>query len=168
MSNYTLTDELSSMYICVDAGWLAESYQSLTGFALIQQLSSFYAKLDNASTPTAIAAAAEFMGTSVEHVEEMYAYYGDGDAFAQTVELAQQVLPTLGHPASDSGRFIGVFVFLSVLSVLAIGLRMYSRSSIGGYIRSYDWLLVFGALLAFGSSLMKAIRELSTFQWHYI
>lgn len=72
--------------------------------------------------------------------DEAYAIMsGFFSPFNETV-MATQMLPFAEHPKSISATIIPLFVVLTVLSTLAIALRLWSRWSLLGKIQSFDWV----------------------------
>jgi len=159
MAAYNLTYQLYASNVAENVIWLTSlSNPSLTGTQVVNELATFFNTFTgNVSSDSGISQVAQLVGAPVEYVNVMYEFFGGGDSFVSFVGLAQEVIPTLGHPAAERSTFIGVFALLAVISTLAIVLRMYSRLTISGFIRSYDWILLVGALITFAYTTMKVV-----------
>lgn len=108
---------------------------------------------------------ADYLGSSLERVEYIYNFMSSymGASYPDLLVQAKEIVPFAGHPTNNSGLFVGIYVFLTVLAAVMIGLRLYSRLVVTGYIKSYDYVLIFAAFLTlvFGAlnSYSKFIRS---------
>lgn len=158
--NVTTTDFYNALFLCQDAAWLSQYSEPHTkSYDLVIKYFEFYSTVENASL--AISEFADFVGTTESRVDAVYNYYGGGEAFAAMVAQAKDIIPLFGHPAQNSGLYVGIFTLLSILAIATLGLRIYSRLTINGYIRSYDWILITASIVTFAFGLMNAISKIA-------
>ncbi|KAF3931702.1 hypothetical protein ABW19_dt0204205 [Dactylella cylindrospora] len=154
--NVTETDFYTASLLCQDLTWLVRySMPNVKAYDLAVKFTEWYNGVENASL--AVPEFVEFTGAREVDVETVYTFYGGGDVFAMLTAYTKDLVPLFDHPTQDSDLYIGIFVFLTFFALLSLGLRLYSRVSIAGYVKSYDWILVVATVITFAFGLMNAV-----------
>ncbi|KAK6510776.1 hypothetical protein TWF506_009872 [Arthrobotrys conoides] len=93
----------------------------------------------------------EDFGTRPEDVDPFIEILGGPKAMVPTLNSLAPLIPILPHPGNIP-IIVPLFCVFTVMTSLAVGLRLWSRQKVAGGIRSFDWLAVvgFGLTVVYG------------------
>ncbi|KAF3941725.1 hypothetical protein ABW19_dt0208446 [Dactylella cylindrospora] len=137
--------------MCEAIEWIAqgEPWRNMQAIDLSFEMSDFFAGVENAteSAPQL----AEHFGTTTERAQYAIDWFNNaaGWPLPSVVEEIKRIFPNVGTPENNSDLFIGILVLLSVLAAVFVGLRVYSRIVVNGFIRAHDYILITATLIAF-------------------
>jgi hypothetical protein len=145
--------------ICQDSTWLTQyKWADLKAYDVILKMADFFDGVEDPTNPP-IAAMAEYTGATehmvTEFLEIIPSWYGYN--YSYLVYQSKLAVPLLGHPTANSAQFNGIFALFAILATLFVGLRIWSRLSINGFIRSYDWPLIAAYVVTLGFGTMNAV-----------
>lgn len=146
--------------VIMDTQWLFEGHQRTKGAELIERVANFFVANPNWNETGYNAKIATLAGTAESNVDLLELYWGDWGTYSKYVQFAYDSLPLLDHPTQNP-VFKPVYVVLTLLTLAVIITRIYSRITITGFIRSYDWVLLFGFVLTAAFGLQNAISKLT-------
>lgn len=136
----TLTQD-DLMIIQNTALWLGAGAPKLSRLLTSQVIEAFAAyALQQNITPDGLV---ENFGTRPEDAEVMIELFGGPEYMAETVVLIADVLPLAPHPESTV-IVLPLFIALTILTSIVLGLRLWSRHQVAGSIKGFDWLAVVG------------------------
>ncbi|KAF3934337.1 hypothetical protein ABW19_dt0210573 [Dactylella cylindrospora] len=142
--------------VIMDTQWLFEGFQTTKGSDLIATMANFFMANPDWNETGYNDKIAQVAGTSVENVDLLELYWGDWGTYSGYVQFANETIPVLGHPTQNP-VFLPIFVVLTLITVGVVITRFYSRMTITGFIRSYDWVLLAGFVLTFGFGMQNAV-----------
>ncbi|EPS45451.1 hypothetical protein H072_581 [Dactylellina haptotyla CBS 200.50] len=157
--NVTDQEWMYTQNLCLYISWLTsygdKPQSGIIASELVSKTHEWFKTVQSANDSAT--AYAEFIGSSPEWVEILWAnFFGSGEMYKAFIGLVTEVIPALGHP-TQSAHFLPLFIVLTIITTIFFGLRIYSRLSIGGYIRSYDWIILAGFILTLATGIMRAI-----------
>jgi len=157
---FGLTSDQYYMYsgVSQDSVWLVQNqWPMLTGYEVLLKLADYFDSIENPWNVSA-EALAEFAGNNPYSTELLLSWYTEvGYNYSDCVYAGKEYIPQFGHPHNDPISYNSVFAVLSTIMFIVLGLRIYSRLLVGGFIRIYDWVIVAAAVVAFGYGTMNAI-----------
>ncbi|KAF3941971.1 hypothetical protein ABW19_dt0208601 [Dactylella cylindrospora] len=158
-ANVTASEFFMLSAIAEACSWLAQGaeWRSVKAYDIVLSLSDFFKSPQITNASESAPQLAEYLGTTEDRAQYMLSFLSNiGYPLPDAVEAIKEVMPAAGHPANNSDLFIGIFVMFTVLLAAFVGLRLYSRMVVGGFIRAYDWVLLFAVLVTIGFGAMNA------------
>ncbi|KAF3091381.1 hypothetical protein TWF569_010787 [Orbilia oligospora] len=94
----------------------------------------------------------EDFGTRPEDVDPFMKIFGGPNGIATYLTALPGIVPILPHPRNIP-IIVPLFCVFTVMTSLAVGLRLWSRQKVAGGIRSFDWLALagFGLTIIYGA-----------------
>ncbi|EPS44624.1 hypothetical protein H072_1400 [Dactylellina haptotyla CBS 200.50] len=152
----SMDDKNMVIGVVLDTEWLFEGFQMTKGSELVSRMARFFESNPDFNETGYDEKIAQLAGTSVSNVNLLKMFYGDWPTYADVVGFSNQTIPMLGHP-TQSRAFLPVFIVLTVVTMIVVALRMYSRLTITGFVRSYDYVLLAGFFMTLGFGLQNAV-----------
>ncbi|KAF3224798.1 hypothetical protein TWF106_003245 [Orbilia oligospora] len=110
----------------------------------------------------------EDFGTRPEDVDPFMKIFGGPNGIATYLTALPGLVPILPHPRNIP-IIVPLFCVFTVMTSLAVGLRLWSRQKVAGGIRSFDWLALagFGLTIIYGavSVYHSKVSTLNYVQW---
>ncbi|KAF3938823.1 hypothetical protein ABW19_dt0205142 [Dactylella cylindrospora] len=161
-ANVTADTFNTLMWTCQAVSWIAQGaeWRSVNSYDIVVKIAEFWndhPEIENRSLSAP--QLAPYLGTTEERVQYVFDFQANiyGWPFPDQVDAIQQVMPLAGHPHNNSDVFVGVLVMFTVLMASFLGLRIYSRLIINGFLRAHDYILIFASLVTFGFGVMNAV-----------
>ncbi|KAK6357294.1 hypothetical protein TWF718_001611 [Orbilia javanica] len=142
--------------VVLDTQWLFEGFQKTKGSELVGRIARFFQSNPNWNATGYNQKMAQLAGTSVDNVNLLEMYWGNWGRYSKYSKFANETIPYLGHP-TQSQVFVPVYIVLSLLTLAVIVTRLYSRVTIAGFVRSYDWVLFGGFIMTLALGMQNAI-----------
>jgi len=149
MTTVSPSDMGNIAYVTSNTAWMAPNFNNLNMSAVAEVITDWYNV--NGGENSSDVAFAEFLGTSLDWVNITYNFFGNKSVFIDEIAYCAELTPFLPHPLI-SPAFTPVYVVLSILTIVFVVLRFYSRIYVQGKIWVYDWILLVGFLAAFGNA----------------
>ncbi|KAF3318321.1 hypothetical protein TWF173_007738 [Orbilia oligospora] len=148
------------MAVAKSCSWLAQGseWTGKRSYDIILAMSDFFNDPATGNATESAPQLAERFGTSTERAQYLMDFMQQniGMSFPDLIEMMKPVFPLAGHPENNSDLFTGIFVMFTLLVGLFVGLRLYSRFTINGFLRAYDWVLIVATLITIGFGGMNA------------
>ncbi|EWC44846.1 hypothetical protein DRE_00905 [Drechslerella stenobrocha 248] len=153
--------------ICINIAFLARKFYSSNTLDVVNAFSEFYDGHPNATEQDILA----FSGARLTDLKILESIVGGSDGIKESVDWVTTISSSLPRTAGTGSHLIPVFWVFFILTTAVLALRLWSRQSIAGGIRTYDWIMVVGYLLtvAHGSTALyhaTGINTISQF-WGY-
>ncbi|EPS38019.1 hypothetical protein H072_8262 [Dactylellina haptotyla CBS 200.50] len=165
--NLTTSDLDVAAAICINVAFLARNFYDSTTLDVIYALAEFYLDHPNVTNQEII----EFSGARLNDLTYLENFVGGPENVRDSIYWVAQVSPYLPRTPGTGHILIPIFWVFTILTTFVLGLRLWSRQTIAGGIRAYDWIMVVGYFmtLGYGSvALYHAININRTSQfWDY-
>ncbi|RVD83354.1 uncharacterized protein DFL_007745 [Arthrobotrys flagrans] len=110
----------------------------------------------------------EAFGTNPSDVVPLYKKFGGQTIAPSVIKFLADLVPHLPHP-KNIPIIVPLFSVFTVMTSLAVGLRLWSRHKVAGGIRSFDWLALVGFVLTiiYGAVSVYHSKISGTYQAYY-
>ncbi|KAK6352713.1 hypothetical protein TWF696_004716 [Orbilia brochopaga] len=173
MSNTTqsLTNDQLDMVaaVCINLSFLARKFWDSKTLDVVHAFSQFYLEYPNATDQQIIG----FSGARLSDLDILRSFLGGSDEIRDSVDWVSSpdVSPYLPRTPGTGHILVPIFWVFTILTTTVLGLRLWSRQSIAGGIRTYDWIMVLGYVmtLAHGSTALYHAININTSSqfWDY-
>lgn len=142
----TATDSLSvsdmevAAAICINVAYLAPNFYHEKTINVIYMLAELFLDNPNATDADIM----EFTGATPKNLKYLQDYVGSRDDVRDAIWWVAGISEYLPTTEGNSVLLVPIFSVFTVLTTVVLGLRLWSRQTIAGGIRGYDWIMVFG------------------------
>ncbi|KAF3930316.1 hypothetical protein ABW19_dt0201723 [Dactylella cylindrospora] len=165
--NLTIEDMETAAAICINVAFLAPNFYDSKTIDVIYAFTEFYLNNPNATDQQIL----DFSGGRLSDLRYLQKFVGGSDAIRDSIYWVATISESLPRTAGTGHILVPIFWVFTVLTTTVLALRLWSRQTIAGGIRAYDWIMVVGFIMTvvFGSTaLYHAININTTSQfWDY-
>ncbi|EGX45504.1 hypothetical protein AOL_s00169g110 [Orbilia oligospora ATCC 24927] len=165
--NLTKGDLDLAASITINLGFLARNFYDTRTIDVISAFAGFYNDTPNATDPEILA----FSGARPQDLSLLLQVLGERDMLRDSIFWLDAIRQYLPYTPGTGHLLVPVFAVFTVITTIVLALRLWSRQTIAGGIRGYDWIMVFGyfmTLVYSASALYHAVNiNISSQFWGY-
>ncbi|KAK6514552.1 hypothetical protein TWF281_004750 [Arthrobotrys megalospora] len=167
VANLTQKDLDIAAAITVNFGFLARNFYNEKTIDAVSAFANFLNSTPNATESEII----DFLGARPIDLKILLSSLGGTEMLRESILFLDALDPYLPRSPPPGNILIPIFWVFTILTTIIIGLRLWSRQTIAGGVRAYDWVMVAGYFmsLVYGSSALYHainINKASQF-WDY-
>ncbi|KAK6497156.1 hypothetical protein TWF506_004631 [Arthrobotrys conoides] len=165
--NLTKGDLDLAASITINLGFLARNFYDSKTIDVVSAFSTFFNTTPNATDSELLS----FSGARPNDLNILLEMLGDRDLLRDSILWLDAIAEYLPRTPGGAHLLIPVFTVFTVLTSIVLALRLWSRQTIAGGVRGYDWIMVFGYFmtLVYGSSALYHSININTASqfWSY-
>ncbi|KAK6498432.1 hypothetical protein TWF481_011024 [Arthrobotrys musiformis] len=154
--NLTRSDLSLAATVTVNLGFFARNFYDSKTIDVVSAFARFYNTTPNATDSEVLA----FSGARPRDFDILMAMV-DAETFRESIFWVDALADYLPRTPGAGHILVPVFTVFTVLTTIIIALRLYSRQTVAGGVRGYDWLMVLGyfmTLVYSSSALYHAVN----------
>lgn len=165
--NLTQADLNLAASITINLGFLARNFYDSKTLDVVSAFAGFYNTTPNATNTEILT----FSGARPHDLDILLEMLGRREFLRDSILWLDAVADRLPRMPGSGHILVPVFAVFTVLTTIIIALRLWSRQTIAGGVRAYDWIMVFGYFmtLVYGSSALYHAVNINTASqfWDY-
>ncbi|KAK6360898.1 hypothetical protein TWF730_007013 [Orbilia blumenaviensis] len=165
--NLTEGDLNLAASITVNLGFLARNFYDSKTIEVVSAFADFYNSTPNATDSEILT----FSGARPRDLDLLLTMLGQREILRDSIFWLDAVAEYLPRTPGTGHILVPVFTVFTILTTVVLGLRLWSRQTIAGGVRGYDWIMVFGYFmtLIYGSSALYHAVNINTASqfWDY-
>ncbi|KAJ6263854.1 hypothetical protein Dda_2426 [Drechslerella dactyloides] len=128
--------------VCINLSFLARKFKDSKTLDVVHAFARFYQRYPNATNQQIV----DFSGARLSDLNILQSFLGGPDEIRDSVNWvsSSDVSPYLPRAPGAGHILIPIFWVFTILTTTVLALRLWSRQSIAGGIRAYDWIMVVG------------------------
>ncbi|KAF3935170.1 hypothetical protein ABW20_dc0107975 [Dactylellina cionopaga] len=166
--NLTTSDLDMAAAICINVAFLARKFYSTRTLDVVYKLAEFYVEHPNATDQQIV----DFSGARPSDLGYLQTFVGGPDMVRDSIYWVAQISPYLPKTPGTGHILIPIFWVFTILTTLVLGLRLWSRQSIAGGIRPYDWIMImtlaYGATALYHATNINRTSQFWDYSWNEI